>query len=33
VIHADAIAEIPARGAILRQRLQTPQPLQIAQGP
>ncbi|MGB9202783.1 MAG: putative Ig domain-containing protein [Terriglobales bacterium] len=33
VIHADAIAEIPARGAILRQRLQTPHPLQIAQGP
>lgn len=33
VIHADAIAEIPARNAILRQRLQTPQPLQIAQGP
>ncbi len=33
VIHADAIAEIPARKAILRQRLQTPQPLQIAQGP
>jgi hypothetical protein len=33
VIHADAIAEIPARNAILRQRLQTPQPLQIVQGP
>ncbi len=33
VIHADAIAEIPARKAILRQRLQTPQPLQIVQGP
>jgi hypothetical protein len=33
VIHADAIAEIPTRKAILRQRLQTPQPLQIAQGP
>jgi hypothetical protein len=33
VIHADAIAEIPARNAILRQRLQTPQPLQIAPGP
>ncbi len=33
VIHADAMAEIPARKAILRQRLQTPQPLQIAQGP
>ena len=33
VIHADAIAEIPTRGAILRQRLQTPQPLQVVQGP
>ena len=33
VIHADAIAEIPARKAILRQRLQTPQPLQVMQGP
>jgi Putative Ig domain len=33
VIHADAIAEIPTRNAILRQRLQTPQPLQVLQGP
>ena len=33
VIHADAVAEIPTRNAILRQRLQTPQPLQVAQGP
>jgi hypothetical protein len=33
VIHADAIAEIPARKNILRQRLQTPQPLQIVAGP
>ncbi|HLX83743.1 MAG TPA: Ig domain-containing protein [Terriglobales bacterium] len=33
VIHADAIAEIAARNAILRQRLQTPQPLQVAVGP
>ncbi len=33
VIHADAIAEIPTRNAILRQRLQTPQPLQVVQGP
>jgi len=33
VIHADAIAEIPARNAILRRQLQTPQPLQVAQGP
>jgi putative Ig domain-containing protein len=33
VIHADAIAEIPNKHAILRQRLQTPQPLQVTQGP
>jgi hypothetical protein len=33
VVHADAIAEIPTRNAILRQGLQTPQPLQITQGP
>jgi hypothetical protein len=33
VVHADAIAEIPARNVILRQRLQTPQALQIVQGP
>jgi hypothetical protein len=33
VIHADAIAEIPTRNTILRQRLQTPQPLQVKQGP
>ncbi len=33
VVHADAIAEIPRRNAILRQRLQTPQPLQIVQSP
>ncbi len=33
VIHADAIAEIPTRNAILRQRLQTPQPLRVTQGP
>lgn len=33
VIHADAIAEISARKAILRQRLQTPQPLQVTPGP
>jgi hypothetical protein len=33
VIHADAIAEIPKRNAILRQRLQTPQPLQVVIGP
>ena len=33
VVHADAIAEIPKRNVILRQRLQTPQPLQVVQGP
>ena len=33
VIDADAIAEIAARNSILRQRLQTPQPLQIVAGP
>ena len=32
-IHADAIAEIPKRNAIIRQRLETPQPLQVIQGP
>jgi len=33
VVHADAIAEIPTRKVIIRQRLQTPQALQILQGP
>lgn len=33
VIHADAVAEIPRKNQILRQRLETPQPLQIAIGP
>ncbi len=33
VIHADAIAEIPERQTILRRQLQTPQPLQLTQGP
>ncbi len=33
VIHADAVAEIPARNNILRQRLQTPGPLRISVGP
>ncbi|MGB9074264.1 MAG: putative Ig domain-containing protein [Terriglobales bacterium] len=33
VVHADAVAEIPARNTILRQRLQTPTALQIVQGP
>ena len=33
VIHADAIAEIPERKSILRERLQSPQPLTITLGP
>jgi Putative Ig domain len=33
VIHVDAIAEIPKRNVIVRQRLQTPQALQVVQGP
>jgi len=33
VIHADAIAEVPVNKSILRQRLQTSQPLQVVQGP
>ncbi len=33
VIHADAIAEIPERNSILRQRLQTAKALEIAVGP
>ena len=32
-IHADAIAEIPSRNSILRQRLETPLPLQVVLGP
>lgn len=33
VVHADAIAEVPDKNAIYRQRLQTPSPLTIAVGP
>lgn len=33
VVHADAIAEIPARNSILRQRLQTPGAIPVTQGP
>jgi hypothetical protein len=33
VIHADAIAEVPERNSILRQRLQSANALQIAVGP
>ncbi len=32
-IHVDAVAEIPLKKNILRQRLETPKPLQIAVGP
>jgi hypothetical protein len=33
VIHADAVAEIPANNSILRQRLQTSSPLPVTSGP
>ena len=33
IVHADAVAEIPTKNAILRQRMQTPTALQITQGP
>ncbi len=33
IIHADAVAKIPARSSILRQRLQTSQPLPVTVGP
>jgi hypothetical protein len=33
MINADAIAEIPVRNNILRQRLATPEPLKVIQGP
>lgn len=33
VVHADAVAEIPAKNSILRQRLQTPIPLPVTPGP
>jgi len=33
VVHADAVAEIPAKNSILRQRLQTPGPLPVTFGP
>ncbi|PYX97503.1 MAG: hypothetical protein DMG71_02905, partial [Acidobacteria bacterium] len=33
VVHADAVAEVPARNAIYRQRRQTPSPLQVTVGP
>jgi hypothetical protein len=33
VVHADAIAEVPAKHAIYRQQLQTPAPLQVVTGP
>jgi len=33
VVHADAVAEIPARTRILRRLLETPAPLPVTQGP
>lgn len=33
VVHADAVAEIPAKNTILRRELEAPGPLAIAQGP
>lgn len=33
VVHADAVAELPAQNVIYRKRLQTPAPLQITIGP
>jgi hypothetical protein len=33
VVHADAVAEIPKKSSILRQRLQTPAPLPVTFGP
>jgi putative Ig domain-containing protein len=33
IVHADAVAEIPARNRILRRLLETPAPLPITQGP
>ena len=33
LVHADAVAEIPAKNSILRQRLQTPVPLPVTFGP
>ena len=33
VVHADAVAEIPAKNAILRRQLETPAPLPVTQGP
>ncbi len=33
IVHADAIAEIPAKNTILRQHLQTSSPLLVTQGP
>ena len=33
VIHADAVAEVPSKKTILKERLQTPGPLQITVGP
>ncbi|MFY9562180.1 MAG: putative Ig domain-containing protein [Terriglobales bacterium] len=33
IVHADAVAEIPAKNTILRRQLDTPAPLPVTQGP
>jgi len=33
LVHADAVAEIPAKNTILRRQLETPAPLPVTQGP
>lgn len=33
IVHADAVAEIPQKNAILRRQLETPAPLPVTQGP
>lgn len=33
VVHADAVAEIPAKNTILKRMLETPTPITVAQGP
>jgi hypothetical protein len=33
LVHADAVAEVPAKNSIMRRQLQTPAPLPITQGP
>ncbi len=33
IVHADAVAEIPAKNTVLRRQLETPAPLPVTQGP